>query len=177
MGTRIKIEKTLKQLKTSEFTLNCKMDMGYNVGYPILQIKNDSLCMMVPFVKYKVTGKVDKTLVYPIRYTITVELPEEKIVEFSNLEYKKKFRKIDFDKPVGLFRHDSIKDLTKAEYQKKRKELYSYYDKLANSLIYGSDFTQEDEQKMKELLQLLVEPSLYKMYQVLDKNFYNRFLA
>ena len=173
----ISVENIIKQLKTSEFTLNCRMPMGYSSGLPILQIKNDSLCLTIPYLKYKVTGVVDKTLVYPIRYTISVELPENHVVGFSDLSFNKAFEKVDFNKPIGFFRHDSIKNLDKNEYKAKRAELMALYSKLADSLIYGTEFTKEDDNNMKTLLRLLVEPSQYPIYKSLDKDFYNRFLA
>ena len=173
----ISVENIIKNIKTSEFTLNCKMPMGYSSALPILQIRNDCLCLTIPYLKYKVTGVVDKTLVFPIRYTITVELPENNVIAFSDLSFNKSFGKVDFNKPIGYFRHESIKDLDKNEYKAKRAELLCLYSKLADSLLYGTEFTEEDNAQMKTLLQLLVEPSLYPIYKVLDRDFYNRFLA
>ena len=173
----ISVENIIKNIKTSEFTLNCKMPMGYSSALPILQIRNDCLCLTIPYLKYKVTGVVDKTLVFPIRYTITVELPENNVIGFSDLSFNKSFGKVDFNKPIGYFRHESIKDLDKKEYKAKRAELLALYSKLADSLLYGTEFTEEDNAQMKALLQLLVEPSLYPIYRVLDRDFYNRFLA
>lgn len=48
---------------------------------------------------------------------------------------------------------------------------------MINSLIYCTDYSAEDEKRMKELLQLLVEPSLLPMYKALDNDFYNKYLA
>lgn len=177
MDSKILIEKIIKEIKTSDFVLNCKMPMGYSAGLPVLQIKNGSLCLMIPYLKYKVTGEVDKTLVFPIRYTVSLELPEQNIIGFSDLAYDKNFERLDFAKPVGLFRHDSIKNFTKTEYQSKRSELFVLYNKLANALVYGEEFIATDDIKMRELLKLLVEPSLYPMYKVLYKDFYNKYLA
>ena len=80
---------------------------------------------------------------------------------------------------VGLPRpiHESIKTLNKDEYKAKRSELMALYGKLADSLIYGTAFTNEDDTNMRALLKLLVEPSQYPVYKSLDKDFYNRFLA
>ena len=170
------VEKTLKKIKTCDFVLNCKMPIGYVYGYPILQIKNGALCMTVPFLKYKVTGKVDKTLVYPIRYTVTLEIPEERFTNFNDYSYDDRFADVNFNKAIGYFRHDAVKNLTKKEYEAKRSELFSYYDKLANSLVNGSEFTKEDDEKLRSTLQILVEPSLLPIYKVLDKDFYEKYL-
>ena len=173
----ISVDSIINKLKTDEFTLNCKMPMGYCAGLPVLQIKNGSLCLLIPYLKYKITGVVDKTLVFPIRYTISVELPENRVVGFSDLAFNKSFEKVDFNKPIGFFRHDSIKNLTKDKYKALRSELLDLYGKMADSLIYGTEFSEDDDNRMKELLKLLVEPSLYSIYRVLDRDFFNRFLA
>lgn len=176
MENKMSIQNIIRNFKTSDFMLSCQLPMGYVAGYPVLQIKNGSLCLLIPFLKYKGTGKVDKTLVYPIRYTVCMELPEEKVVSYSDLAYAKCFEKVDFTRPIGLFRHESIKNLNKAQYKEKRTELYDMYDKLAESLVYGAEFTQEDDEKMKELLRMMIEPSQYQIYRVLDQEFYNKYL-
>ncbi len=176
MSEKISIDKIIKEFKTSEFFLSLNLPMGYNAGLPVLQVRNGSLCLLIPYLKYKVTGKVDETLVYPIRYTVTLELPEKRPVEFKNLELDKQFSKVDFTKAVGFFRHESVKSLTKAEYTKKRKELLGMYDKLSDSLLNGTEFTEDDENKMRELLTMLLEPSLVRVYKILDKDFYNKFI-
>ncbi len=171
------IQSIIKEFKTSHFILNCRMPLGYSTCLPILQIKNGSLCLLIPFLRYKVTGRADRTLVYPIRYTATLELPEERVVGFADLSMDKQFEAVDFSKPVGLFRHESIQHLTKAEYQALRCELLGLYDTLAAALLLGHEFTEEKDQRMGELLRLLVEPSLYPMYRALDRDFYERYLA
>lgn len=176
MEKEVCVAKIIKKMKTGDFVMNCKMPLGYVYGYPILQVRNGSLCLKVPFLKYKVTGKTDKTLVYPIRYAVTMELPEENYVEFVDFAYDDRFADVDFEKAVGLFRHESIKNLTKKEYEAKRSELFGLYDKLAASLLYGEEFTAEDNDKMKSMLQMLVEPSLLPIYKVIDKNFYEKYL-
>ncbi len=176
MENKVCVAKTIKKMKTSDFVLNCKMPMGYVYGYPVLQIRNGSLCMKIPFLRYKVTGKPDQTLVFPIRYSVTMELPEERFVEFNDYAYDNRFADVDFDKAVGLFRHESVKSLNKKEYEAKRAELFGLYDKLAASLLNGEEFTAEDNAKMKDMLQMLVEPSLLPIYKVLDKDFYEKYL-
>lgn len=178
MENTISVAGIIQSLKTSDFILNCNIPLGYVAGLPIVQVKNNgSLCLVIPYLKYKITGPVDKTLVFPIKYTVTVKLPEERIVQFSDISVTAGYKTLDFSKPVGLFRHDSIKHLSKGEYRAKREELLSLYDKFLNSLAYDLGFTEEDEAKMKELLQLLIEPSLLPMYKAIDSDFYNKFLS
>lgn len=173
----ISTEEVMKKIKRSDFLLGARMPMGYASGYPILNIKNGYLCMTVPYLRYKVTGVEDRTYVFPIRYTATVELSENRIAGFSDLSLDERFAKLDFDKPIGLFRHESVKHLSKSEYKEKRHELMLEYDKLANALVNGSEYTDADEIKMRDLLKMLVEPSLYPIYKILDKDFYNKYLA
>lgn len=173
----ISMEEMIKKLKTSGFFLQCKIPMGYSSGFPILKIKNNSLCVTVPYLKYRTTGKVDKTLVFPIRYGISLELPTEKIIGFEDYEYKSSFANIDFDKPVGYFRHDAVKQYNKTQYKKLRGELMGEYDKVANALLENAAYDRSDEKRMAELLQLLVEPSLLPFYRAIDVDFYNKYLA
>lgn len=177
MENKISVQDIIKKFKTSEFMLGCQLPMGYVAGYPVLQIKNGSLCMLIPFLKYKSTGKVDKTLVYPIRYTVCIELPEVRVVGFSDLAYAKCFERVDFSRPIGLFRHESIKNLNRVQYKEKRKELYEMYDKLVASLLYGEEYTAEDDAKFRELIRIMIEPCEYQLYRVLDAEFYNKYLA
>lgn len=173
---QISVKKLIKEIKTSEFVLGCKMEVGYSAGLPILQIKNGILCLTVPYLKYRMTGAVDKTLVYPVRYTVTVALPGEDPVGFSDLSVNPVFEKVDFSKPVGTFRHDSIKQYSKDQYFALKDELYSLYDKTASALLYNAPYAEGDEKRMSELLRLLVEPSLLPIYRALDIDFYNKYL-
>jgi len=171
------IEQIKNNLKTNNFLLYCKIPLGYSHGFPVLQIKNDCLCVTFPYLKYQTTGEVDKTLVFPIRYAVTLELPTEKIVCFEDYEYKEVFKNINFDKPVGFFRHDAIKKYDKKQYHDLRKELMEQYDKAIHSIFGNIEYTFTDEKRMRELLQLLVEPSLLPMYKAIDAGFYSKYLA
>ena len=173
----VSINQIKKNLKSSDFFLNCKIPMGYTVGFPILQIKNGSLCVTFPYLRYQTTGEVDKTLVFPIRYGISLELPTEKIICFEKYEYRDEFCEIDFDKPVGYFRHDAIKQYNKMQYNDLYQELMKEYDKLINALLGNGAYSPSDEKRMAELLQILVEPSLLPMYGAIDLDFYNKYLA
>lgn len=174
---KVDIQEVLKKIKTSDFLLACKIPLGYVPGLPILQIKNNRLCLVIPYLKYKLTGVVDKTLVFPIRYIITVTLPEIKVIGYSDLKFEPMFEKIDFSKPIGLFRHDKVKNLDKNQFKIKKDELMTEYNKIANALIFGDEYFEEDEEKMSKLLQMLVEPSQLPIYKVLDSDFYNKYLV
>ena len=175
--TDININKFLKEAKTSDFQLNCGMPLGYVTGFPIISAVGKKLCLKVPFLKYKVTGEVDKTLVYPVKYVITYSLPDMKPVCFEDLSYNKAFSKIDFSQPIGFFRHDAIKNLNKAAYKEKKEELIGMYDKLASALINNTPYTREDEAEFRNLLSIMLEPSVKPIYKSLDGKFYDKFLA
>lgn len=171
------VEQIKKNLETGGFFLNCKTPMGYRTVFPILQIKNGSLCITFPYLKYQTTGEVDKTLVFPIKFAITLELPTEKIIGFEDFEYNANFGNIDFDKPIGYFRHEAVRKYDRAEYDRLYHELMSGYDKVIHVLLKGGEYGVSDEKRMSELLQLLVEPFLLPTYQAIDGNFYNKYLA
>lgn len=176
MDRKVDIQVLLKQLKTSGFILNCNMPMGYAQGFPVFKILNGALCMEIPYLRYKITGEVDKTLVFPIRYTVTVALPEGDVIGYENLEYNPACEKVAFSQPIGYFRHESIKQYNRKAYEAKKEELYTLYSRLANALIYGDAFTADDDAAFKELLQTLLEPSLLPIYRIMDRDFYRKYL-
>ena len=102
MDKKICVKEILREVKTSPFLLYCEMPMGYVEGLPILQIRNGNLCLLIPFLRYQITGEVDKTLVYPIRFAVTVLLPEGKVMGYQDLKIHPQFAKVDFTKPVLL---------------------------------------------------------------------------
>lgn len=177
MEKTINTASIIKEVKTSQFLLNCKMPLGYINDYPVLQIRNDRLCMIIPYLKYKTTGEVDKTLVYPIRYAVTISLPDIKFIGFEDLAFNPAFREVDFNKAIGLFRHESVKQYSKAEYAEKRAELLSMYDKAAGAILYGEEYGDEDYENFRKLLSIMLEPSLKPIYKALDSDFYNSYIG
>ncbi len=172
----ISIEQIKKNLKSDDFFLCCKIPMGYRNGFPVLQVKNGSLCVIFPYLKYQITGEVDKTLIYPIHYAITMELPTEKIIGFEDYEYNADFKNMDFDKPIGYFRHDAIRQYDKKQYAALYQELMEEYDRVIRSLLGNGAYHFKDEKRMSQLLKPLVEPSLLPMYKAIDIDFYNKYL-
>lgn len=149
------------------------MEMG--MGWPILSIRNKKLCVTVPFYQ-AVVHSDDQTLLFPIAYTMAVLWPNGVIVEYKNLRFDSKYQDIDFSKPVGTFRHDTIKHLNKSQYIEKRNELYKLYDELITCLFSHEPLAEDSEKKFKETLGLLMEPSLKPFYQAIDIQFYNRLI-
>jgi hypothetical protein len=149
------------------------MEMG--MGWPILSIRNNTLCVTVPF--YRAVRKPqDNTLLFPLAYAVTATWPKGAVVTFNNLQYNSTFKNVDFSKPVGTFRHDAIKNLNKAQYEQKVDELFGLYDKLIDCIQNNEPFEGEDEEKFKEDLSLLMEPSLKNAYMVLGNKFFQRFI-
>ena len=166
-----------KKLKTNAFILNSRMPMGYVPGLPLLCILNGNLCMKVPFLKYKITGKPDQTLVYPIRYVATVIIPEGHVVCFEDLALHKAFANVDLSAPVGTFRHETVKDLDKEAYDKLRSNLLSAYDEIVNTLAFGEAYSDEEERTFKDMFNRILEPSLRPFYQVIDPIFANKYIS
>lgn len=177
MENKCSVEKILNEWKTNPLFLNLQLPLGYTAGIPLLQIRNEQLCLQIPYLKYRVTGVADKTLVYPIRYVVTLVLPEKKLVDFQDLSFQAQFGKVDFNAPVGLFRHEAVRHMSKSEYWDTRKELLAHYDKVIQALLYGADYTPEEEAQMRTLLRTMVEPSQWPIYKALDEDFYNKYLV
>ena len=172
----ISMKKIKKDLLSSQLYLGCGIPLGYTAGFPILTIKNSCLCILIPYLRYQTTGVVDKTKIYPIRYGITLELPTLRVVSFENYEYVKMFQAIDFDKPIGYFRHDEIKNYSQNQYQELYDELMELYDNVIEMILGQASYNYKIEKRMAELLQLLVEPCLRPMYRALDHAFYNKYI-
>lgn len=177
MNNQFSTEALIKKLKTHPFILNSCMPMGYVPGLPILCILNGNLCMKVPFLKYKVTGEVDKTFVYPTRYVATVIVPEGQIVSFEDLSLHEAFAQVSFSNPIGIFRHEAIKGLDKTAYNNLRSTLYGEYDKIVNSLTTGQAYMPDDEISFKKLFNTILEPSLRPFYRAINETFANKYIT
>ena len=176
MENKFSTKNLLTSLQHNPFILNSPMPMGYAPGLPLICILNGNLCMKVPFLKYKVTGEIDKTFVFPPKYLATVTVPEGQPVCFDDISFLPQFGKVDFNSPVGTFRHDAIKDLNKEAYKNLRSELFEEYDKIVSHLINGTPYTAQDEMRFKSLFNTLIEPSLVPFYQAIDLNFANKYI-
>lgn len=171
----INIAEFIKKEKTSEFLLGCSLPLGYVSSLPIVGVVAGKLCLKIPYLKYKVTGEIDKTLVFPVKYVLSYSLPDLKPIAFEDLSFNPAFRKVDFNKPIGFFRHEAIKSLSKAEYQKSRNELLSMYDNVIKAIITKTPYSGTS--MFKKLLGTILEPSVKPIYKVLDKKFYDNFLS
>lgn len=177
MNNSFSTEALIKKLKTSTFIQHSSMPMGYVPGLPILCVLNDNLCMKVPFLKYMVTGEIDKTFVYPTRFLATVTIPEGQIVSFEDMAFRKAFANVSFSEPVGTFRHEAVKNMDKATYDKLRSALFGEYDKIIDTLIEGEPYSADNEREFKKLFNIVLEPSLRPFYAAIDVDFAKKYIT
>lgn len=149
----------------------------YTPGIPLLTVRNEQLVAIVPFLKYKITGVSDRTLVFPIKYVLEYTLPECQLVCFRDLALDERFTNMNFEKIVGFFRHDAIKDMCKEEYATLREQTLLEIDKLVNFLTDKEhSYSQRNADSLKNNLRTIIEPFLTKQYELLDSAFYNKYL-
>lgn len=176
MKESISISKLVKDVKNDALVRSCGIPLEYVAGTPVFRVQKSKVYLIIPFLRYKVTGIVDQTYVYPIRYTVTVMLPENKIVSFEDLASNSHFRKVDFNRPIGLFRHESVKKYSQKQFKEEKKKLYDLYDKIVNSILDTKSCAKTDVEDLANLLNVLLEPSLKPIYKAIDKQFYDNFL-
>lgn len=172
----MKTEEILKSLKTNEFLLNSNIPMGYTPGIPMLSLRNGEPCIVIPYLKYQMTGEIDKTRVFAPRFVVTVVMNEGKIVKYEDLLFDSRFEEVDFSKPVGLFRHSSIRHLKKDDYKKMRNEIYVLLDALSDSMTGKMEFDEMDGMKLNKLFSILLEPSMKPFYHAIDKTFFETYI-
>lgn len=175
MKEQFSTEKFLNEFKNSK-AVQAIAPLGYVPNVPIVASVGGELCLRVPLMKYKVTGVVDKTLVYPVKYVFTVTVPDGNVISFVDLSYKASFVNVDFTKPVGTFRHEAVKDMNKAQYNALRSRLFAEYDKMIDFLANNGDYNEGDKHAFMALLNQVLEPSLKPFYHAIDNNFATRFL-
>lgn len=151
--------------------------MGYVPNLPILTVREEQLMAIIPFLRYKTTGKVDQTMVFPIRYLIEYSLPEMNISSFKDLAFDNSFAGTEFNKAVGFFRHEAVKDFDNETYHEFRLETLAIYDKLCETLLTDdSEYGYIDDDALRNNIRTLVEPSLRGFYYKIDKDFYDKYI-
>ncbi len=166
----------LKNLKTNEFLLHSNMPMDYTPGLPMLTVVNGTPYYVIPYLKFRMTGEVDRTRVFPPRFVVKVCATNGNIVVFQDISSYKRFEKINFQHPVGIFRHAAIRHFSKASYQQKRNELLALMDRLAASAEDKTKFSGLDNVKLCNLFALLLEPSLKPFYHAIEKDFFETYI-
>lgn len=175
MENRKSLESFLNSLNRSPVVGSC-IPRGFTAGLPIVQIRNRQICLMVPYFRFNRATEVDKSLVYPIKYCVTALWETGRIIGFEDLAYSETFTSIDFTRPVGLFRHESIKHLDEKQYREKKGELFSMYEEFIGFLTDGGEFHADRQAAFISLLNTILEPSLAPIYKCLDPKFASRFI-
>ena len=154
------------------------MPMGYVADLPLLTVKNDCLVAVVPFLRYKTTGVKDHTLVFPVRYVLEYRLPELSITGFRDLALDPVLGSTDFHRAAGFFRHEAVQHLNREQYTELRNQTLALYDKLCHSLLdENGTFDEADDSQLSQNLHLLLEPAVWRAYQVIDEDFYQRYMG
>ena len=166
----------LKKLKTDSFVLHSTIPMGYAPGLPMIALRNGEPCLIIPYLKYLMTGKVDNTRIFPPKYVVTVAMSDGVIVKYEDLMFDTRFEEVDFKKPVGFFRHSAISHLSKVKYSEMRSEIYQLIDRLGESMSGKIDFDEIDERRFCKLYSILLEPSAKPFYHAIDKMFYETYI-
>ena len=161
----------LEKVNKSEFRRRL-IPMELSSGWPSVSIKNAQICITVPFFRMQ-PGSEGKIALFPLSCLFTLTWPHAMVVEFASLRYRKEYKNIDFAKPVGIFKHEAVKDLPKDEYIAKRNELFALYDQLLDSITNRKAFEKEEE--MRGLFRIMMEPSLYPMYKHIAQKFFETY--
>ena len=171
--------------------------LGFKAGAPLIRCQGDKVLLTVPYARYKTTGNIDGTLVYPMAYAATfVALPEPqipeslaaaakgkrtffpgKLVSFRALSFDPAFADVNFGKPIDTFRHEAIKGMSREQYEKEILTLYAAYEKVVGACLAGEAPAAMDKMNLKQLLGELIVPNQKAMYQKLDDEFYQTYLA
>ena len=117
----LSIQEFLKKINTGS-AVRENVPMGLGMGFPVLNITGDRLLVSVFYYRPN-----DQTLLMPPEYKLTLDYPSGKLISFENLRLDPRYAKVNFDKPVGKFRHETIKHLDRDGYKKAKEDLYVHY--------------------------------------------------
>lgn len=165
---KITVQEFIARIRKSEAARSL-IPMEMVSGLPIVSMRRGKLCLTIPY--YRVTVQPeDKTLIYPLAHTITALWPSGRIIDYKDLGFLPALKRLDFAKPIGTFRHEAIKHLTKQEYAVLKKQVLSLYDGYLQSVSEGKPFAGHEA--LKDLLNMIMEPCQKPMYMLLGKNFF-----
>ncbi len=178
MEQKFSVSEFRRTLSKSDFLLKCRMPLGYSQGLPILRRDNEAggMILETPFLRYQITGKEDETLVYPIRYTVSAEMPSGKNLTFKRLEENSCFDGVDFLKPVGRFRHARLSKFSKVECGILIDALFQSFDDIIGACGDEKE-CRKAVQEATALIDVLLTPELRRFYRLLDEEFYNNYIA
>ena len=166
------IKEFIEMIRKSN-TARSLIPMEFISGLPILSIRKGQICVTIPYYRAKLRPE-DKTLIYPLAYSITALWLNGTIVDFKNYNFVPAMKRLDLGKPIGTFRHEAIKHLNKQQYMELKDELFSCYDEYIECIQQQKPFAGMD--RMKQLLNLIMEPCQKPMYLILGKKFFEELL-
>lgn len=147
--------------------------MEFISGLPILSIRKGEICITIPYYRAKIQPE-DKTLIYPLEYSITALWSNGTIVDYKNFNFVPAMKKLDFSRPTGTFRHEEVKKLNKQQYMELKNELFSCYDEYLTCIEQKKAFGGSE--RMKELFNIIMEPCQKPMYMLIGRKFFEEFL-
>lgn len=166
------IKSFIEMIRKSE-TARRLIPMEFVSGLPILSIRRGEICITIPYYLQKIQP-LDKTLIYPLAYSITALWSNGLIVDYKNFNFVPAMKKLDFSRPIGTFRHEAIKNLNEQQYRELKKELFDCYDEYLACITEKKPFMKSE--RMEELLNLIMEPCQKPMYLILGRKFFEVFL-
>jgi hypothetical protein len=166
------IKSFIEMIRKSD-TARSLIPMEFVSGLPILTIRKGEICITIPYYKVKIQPE-DKTLIYPLAYSITALWSNGTIIDYKNFNFVPEMKKLDFSKPIGTFRHEAIKQLNKQQYLELKNELFTCYDEYLICITQKKAFA--GSKRMKQLFSILMEPCQKPMYMLVGKKFFQEFL-
>lgn len=166
------IKSFMEMIRKSD-TARSLIPMEFVSGLPALGIRRGQICITIPYYRAKVQPE-DKTLIYPLAYSITALWSNGMIVEYKNFNFVPEMKKLDFSKPIGIFRHEAVKNLNKQQYMELKNELFDCYDEYLKCIAEKRGF--ERAKRMKELFNIIMEPCQKPMYLIIGRKFFQDFL-
>lgn len=190
----------IKNLNINEFVRACGIPMGYKAGYPLIDRKNGTVLLTVPYYKTKY-GKMEQNGmkgmlpglkgVMPAEYTVKFELckssdaPESmkdlvkdpegcvtaKPAGFETLRYCDKFKNIPFGSIISTVPTPAMSKMGKEEFIEKTEKLFKAYDTVINDLLGIEKASGIDKVEFKQLLDLFTEPEVKEIYKLISEEF------
>ncbi|MCD4720207.1 MAG: hypothetical protein K8S13_10170 [Desulfobacula sp.] len=160
--------------KTAFYRQLVPMESG--VGWPIPLRKDGRVYIILPLFGIHKVKERDKTALFPLFATITLDWKTQKPVEYVDLSFRTNWPKETWEKEAGYFPFPETAPLTIGEYKEKRKKILNMYDEMFNLLAENRSFALGFKEEFSSLLRILMEPCLEKYYRALAPKFFNHFL-
>ena len=193
---RLELRSFIYDLNNNDFIKQCGIPIGYKACFPVIKTKANKVFIMIPYNKVQRSATPGVSCVFPFSYTVTFELfavmsipnglkisryelgyANAKPVSFETLAYLEKFETIAFDKPIESFPHRELKEYGKQEYERMVERLYQNYDAIINDLLGIEKAAGIDKLEFKQNMACLIGPKTKHLYQLLDRDFFDRYLT